>query len=142
MSNGLPSTDSRSSGLSRRAIRRIQNKRAATSSRAVGNQWGRTARGLHDTHELNGRSHAIAVDQIAGIPVNHSVLYDADCDAAALSRLSREPTMTMGNYTSPYSFSLVDGKSRSPRPDVTRTDTERAVGKLLSGTDPETAHHA
>ncbi|TKX40358.1 hypothetical protein [Halorubrum sp. CGM4_25_10-8A] len=96
----------------------------------------------HDAHKLNGRSHAAAVDQIAGVRVNQSVPYGADRDAAALSRPSGEPTTTVDSHTSPYRLSLVDGESRNPRPDVTRTDIEHAIRELLSETDPEDAHHA
>jgi hypothetical protein len=96
----------------------------------------------HDAHKLNGRSHAAAIDQIAGVRVNQSVPYRADGDAAALSRPSGEPTTTVDSHTSPYRLSLVDGESRNPRPDVTKTSIEDAVRELLSETDPEAAHHA
>lgn len=96
----------------------------------------------HDAHKLNGRSHAAAVDQIAGVRVNQSVPYGADRDAAALSRPSGEPTTTVDSHTSPYRLSLVDGESRNPRPHVTQADIESAIRELLSETDPEAAHYA
>lgn len=96
----------------------------------------------HDAHKVNGRSHADAVDRIAGVRVNQSVPYGADRDAAVLSRPSGEPTMTVDSHTSPYRLSLVDGESRNPRPDATRTDIDRAIRELLSETDPDAAHRA
>lgn len=96
----------------------------------------------HDAHKLHGRSHAAAVDQIAGVRVNQSVPSGADRDAAALSRPSGEPTTTVDNHTSPYRLSLVDGESRNPRPHATRTDIDRAIRELLSEPDPDAAHRA
>ena len=96
----------------------------------------------NDAHKLNGRSHAAAVDQIAGVRVNQSVPYGADRDAAALNRPSGEPTTTVDSHMSPYRLSLVDVESRNPRPDVTRTDIKNGVRELLSETDPEAVHYA
>ena len=96
----------------------------------------------HDAHKLNGRSHAAAVDKLAGVRVNRDVPYGADRDAAALSRPSGEPTITVDSHTSPYRLSLIDGASRKSQSEVTRADIDRAIRKLLSKPNPDAAHRA
>jgi hypothetical protein len=94
----------------------------------------------HDAHKLNGRSHIDAREQFAGVRVNQPVPYGADRDAAALSRPSGEPKMTVESHKSSYRLSLVDGKSHNQSPHVTSADVESAVRELLSKSDLKAVH--
>ena len=63
----------------------------------------------HDVHKLQGRSHAAARDQAAGVRVNETVPLGADRDAALLSRPHGDPEQTLAAHASPARISLLTG---------------------------------
>ena len=96
----------------------------------------------HDAHKMNGQPHDSAPERFAGVPVNQTVSYGADCDASALSRPSGAPTQTMENHQTLYRLSLIEGESRYNPKRFTRDGVENEVWDLFTEEDPETMHRA
>lgn len=94
----------------------------------------------HDAHKARGRPHSTAVDEVAGIPVNHDVPYGADADAAALSRPSGSPSQTVETYEAHYRLSMLTGDSRYD-PDSFNMDEYRGQLHDLLSIDEAASMH-
>lgn len=94
----------------------------------------------HDAHKFYGTPHESARETLAGVPVNRSVPYSADWDAASLSRPSGTPDQTVANHRSHYRVSLLDGTSQEESEWLTERRVERAVQELLFSDDPIELH--
>ena len=96
----------------------------------------------HDAHKFTGRAHESAPETLDEIPVNQSVPYGADGDAAALSRPSGEPTQTVTTHETPYRLSVLDGTSQYDPATFSRPVLEDAIQELLTETAAEALHEA
>jgi len=96
----------------------------------------------HDAHKFTGTPHAHAADTFAGVPVNRSVPYGADGDAAKLSRPSGAPEPTVPQQTTAARLSLLTGKPAGDQEAWTERTVKQAVRELLTGSDPEEMHAA
>jgi len=96
----------------------------------------------HDAHKFTGQAHDGAPEMLDNIPVNESVPYGADADAATLSRPSDEPTQTVKTHETPYRLSLLDGESHYDPATFSQPVLEAAVRQLLAEADPRAMHEA
>ncbi|MFC6722086.1 hypothetical protein [Halobacteriaceae bacterium SHR40] len=96
----------------------------------------------HDAHKFTGRAHEFAPETLDDIPVNQSVPYGADGDAAALSRPSDEPTQTVTTHETPYRLSLLDGASQYEPATFSKPVLKDAINELLTKADTEALHEA
>jgi hypothetical protein len=94
----------------------------------------------HDAHKLAGHSHDAAPETHAGVPVNRSVPFGADGDAAALSRSGGAPGQTVDNHATGYRLSILTGETQFDLDDSSRIAIESDIDALLAIPDPETAH--
>jgi len=94
----------------------------------------------HDAHKMRGRGHGTAADELAGVPVNQSVPYGADRDAALLSRPPAEPNQTVAGHETHYRLSLLTGETQYDPDTFALHHYEDRLHELLRVRDPETAH--
>lgn len=95
----------------------------------------------HDVHKSRGRSHEDAAAEFAGVPVNESVPFGADGDAALLSRPRGEPEQSVKNHISPFRLSLVTGETATSAGRV-EGGIPGALAELVQIDDPVEMHAA
>lgn len=92
----------------------------------------------HDVHKLRGRSHAAAVEEVAGKIVNETVPRGADADAAMLSRPRGDQEQTLPAHESPFRLSLLTGETVAAQASVDKF--QDAVQDLVTIENPRAAH--
>jgi len=65
----------------------------------------------HDVHKMHGGSHGNSPDEWHGISVNQDVPYNADIDAAKMSRPKGKPEQTLHGHDTHYRRNLMSGES-------------------------------
>ena len=96
----------------------------------------------HDAHKFTGDAHDSAPESFAGVPVNRTVPYGADADAAALSRPDGRPEQTVDTHATHYRLSLLTGEHRADTAELPHPDQSPAIRDLLTKDDPAALHHA
>lgn len=96
----------------------------------------------HDAHKLRARPHSGEPTDLDGVTVDESVPMGADADAAALSRPSGEPTVTVANHDARNRLSLLTGRScGDPKLDGLK-EIDSATAELFLTDDVERVHEA
>ena len=94
----------------------------------------------HDAHKVRGRSHDAGARKLAGVRVNLDVPYNADADAAALSRPSGKPEQTVENHDTHYRLSLLSGGTQYDPDTFALRHYEDELHDLLAVSDAATMH--
>jgi len=94
----------------------------------------------HDAHKLRGQSHKNATDEIFGIPANTDVPYNADGNAALLSRPHGKPEQTLHGHETHYRRLLSTGNTRYDPQSFSLQQYRSDIESLLSCSDAEQMH--
>jgi len=93
----------------------------------------------HDAHKFTGTPHGAGKQTLDGVPVNRSVPFGADSDAAALSRPHGKPEQTVEAHATHYRLSLLTGQTQYDREEIPQSTLEN---ELLLETNPTTLHES
>jgi hypothetical protein len=94
----------------------------------------------HDAHKMRGQSHSSAPDEWLGIPVNQDVPYNADSDAAAMSRPNGKPEQVLHGHETHYRRVLFSGDTRYDEQNFSLQEYRPHLKSLLQGNEAVTMH--